>query len=224
MFKYALALLLALPPIAAHAQDEIATSAEIPTPQESCRYFEDIDFGGASGDVFWQAAIYSFGDDWNDRISAVACDAGCRFVAFEHIGQGGASRVFADGYDTQYVGSAWNDRISSAQVFCEDPTAPPAPEPAACAYGPGTCLQGYVWREGAAGDIVCVDPATRDATFEENARAAERRAGGGDYGPNTCVQGFVWREAFLGDVVCVTPESRARAQADNAEAAARTAC
>jgi hypothetical protein len=89
-------------------------------------------------------------------------------------------------------------------------------------YGPDTCKNGFVWREARPSDHVCVTPATRQTTWDENALADSRREpNGGPYGPNTCKQGFVWREAFDGDVVCVTPDRRTQAKADNAAAAER---
>lgn len=89
-------------------------------------------------------------------------------------------------------------------------------------YGPKTCLQGFVWREASAGDLVCVTPDVRAETAQENALADARRSPtGGPYGPNTCLSGFVWREAYPNDVVCVPPSSRSRAAADNAQAHAR---
>ncbi|MEN3320525.1 MAG: hypothetical protein ACJ74F_08130 [Mycobacterium sp.] len=91
-------------------------------------------------------------------------------------------------------------------------------------YGPDTCIQGFVWREAGGGDVVCVTPAVRDSTAQENQLASQRvEPNGGAYGPNTCKQGFVWREAFGGDAVCVTPASRTQAANDNAAAASRKA-
>ena len=92
------------------------------------------------------------------------------------------------------------------------------------AYGPDTCSSGFVWREAAPGDNVCVTPAVRDATAAQNANAVQNRDPNGAYGSNSCKQGFVWREAFDGDVVCVTPDVRsATTKADNAAAASRKA-
>ena len=48
-------------------------------------------------------------------------------------------------------------------------------------YGPDTCKQGFVWREAALGDHVCVTPATRQRTWNDNARAAARRDPNGPY-------------------------------------------
>lgn len=94
-----------------------------------------------------------------------------------------------------------------------------------CSYGPNTCVQGFVWRDAAPNDVVCVVPAVRDAAKADNAQAAARRdPAGGPYGPNTCLSGYVWREAFPGDVVCVTPQTRAQAAADNRAAPGRIAC
>jgi hypothetical protein len=88
-------------------------------------------------------------------------------------------------------------------------------------YGPDTCIQGYVWREAIPSDHVCVTPAVRARTQQENATAVERRDPNGAYGSNTCKSGFVWREAFDGDAVCVTPDIREQTWADNAAAASR---
>jgi hypothetical protein len=84
------------------------------------------------------------------------------------------------------------------------------------ASDPGTCLEGYVWREAVAGDHVCVTPETRDQTAEDNRLAESRRSPtGGDFGPDTCLEGYVWREAVAGDHVCVTPETRDQTAEDN---------
>jgi hypothetical protein len=94
-----------------------------------------------------------------------------------------------------------------------------------CAYGPGTCTQGFVWREASPSDHVCVTPQVRDEAHNDNSQSGARRnPGGGQYGPDTCSPGFVWREAVPGDHVCVTPATRAQAAQDNASAAARNAC
>jgi hypothetical protein len=80
------------------------------------------------------------------------------------------------------------------------------------------CLQGYVWRGAALGDLTCVTPATRSRTASENAAAGSRHLPNSD----VCVQGYVWREGVGGDHVCVTPAARAQAQSDNAAAPAHT--
>jgi hypothetical protein len=90
------------------------------------------------------------------------------------------------------------------------------------AMNPNTCKQGYVWREADATDRVCVTPAVRTQTRNENSLAAQRREpNGGAYGPNTCKQGFVWREAVANDVVCVPPAVRTQAAEDNKQAGER---
>ena len=73
-------------------------------------------------------------------------------------------------------------------------------------------------------DHVCVTPAVRSQTAQENTQAAQNREpNGGPYGPDTCKQGFVWRDAFSGDHVCVIPSIRDEAATDNAAAASRMA-
>ena len=113
--------------------------------------------------------------------------------------------------------------IFAAPALAVAAVAATVPAPAfAQPYGPDTCVQGYVWREARSGDTVCVTPATRDTTAQQNAAAGQNvEPGGGAYGPNTCKQGFVWREAFGGDVVCVTPAVRTQASNDNAAATSR---
>ncbi len=99
---------------------------------------------------------------------------------------------------------------------------PPAPS---CAYGPGTCLPGYVWRVANPNDKVCVSAQVRSDTYNDNAQAAARRnPGGGAYGIDTCRYGFVWRDAFPNDHVCVTGATRSQAAQDNSAAASRTVC
>lgn len=83
-------------------------------------------------------------------------------------------------------------------------------------YGPDTCINGYVWRDAAPGDHVCVRPNSRSLAQQENRMAHRRVDRYGPYGPNTCVEGFVWREAFGGDVVCVTPARREAVRIENA--------
>ncbi|WP_433423539.1 hypothetical protein ACQP1V_15995 [Microtetraspora malaysiensis] len=98
-----------------------------------------------------------------------------------------------------------------------------AAAPASAAdYGSDTCAQGYVWREARPSDHVCVTPAVRTQTAQDNAVKASRWTNGA-YGPHTCVTGYVWREAFSGDDVCVTPAVRNQVRADNADAAGRVA-
>ncbi|MEU9830362.1 hypothetical protein AB0D67_02365 [Streptosporangium sp. NPDC048047] len=80
------------------------------------------------------------------------------------------------------------------------------------------CLQGYVWREAAVADYVCVTPDTRERARYDNAMAPYRRAGYGPYGPDTCLQGYVWREATPVDRVCVTTATRDQVRYDNSQA------
>lgn len=82
-----------------------------------------------------------------------------------------------------------------------------------------TCKSGFVWREARPSDLVCVTPAARARTAQENADASKHVDPAGAYGPNTCVSGYVWREAFEGDLVCVTPAVRDVVRKENADAA-----
>ena len=46
------------------------------------------------------------------------------------------------------------------------------------AYGPFSCIAGFVWREAYPGDAVCVTPARRTAVARENAEAPLHRTRG----------------------------------------------
>jgi len=95
---------------------------------------------------------------------------------------------------------------------------------------PTRCLQGFVWREVAAFDQVCVTPEDRATVRKENAEGASHTAGSGAFGPSTCNPGFVWRDAIApnampnydGDHVCVSPASRSREQQNNANSSSRS--
>ena len=110
-----------------------------------------------------------------------------------------------------------NDNNSGKSTTTDKTQSPTGP-----AYGPDTCIQGYVWREAVPADHVCVTPETREQTLADNALADSRRnPDGGDYGPDTCLQGYVWREAVADDHVCVEPGTRDQAYEDNALADSR---
>jgi hypothetical protein len=56
----------------------------------------------------------------------------------------------------------------------ENAAAPSLRDPGG-AYGPNTCIAGYVWREAFAGDVVCVTPEIRSLVRQENRDAASHR-------------------------------------------------
>jgi hypothetical protein len=82
------------------------------------------------------------------------------------------------------------------------------------------CADGYVPREAAAGDTVCVTPGDKARAAAQNrAHVNENRAQADGY----CIQGFVWREATPDDHICVTPDERAEAAAQNAQSSEHAA-
>jgi hypothetical protein len=92
----------------------------------------------------------------------------------------------------------------------------PGSDRRATAVDPGLCKVGYVWRQAAPTDRVCVTPASRYQAAADNQLADTRRDPQSAYGPTACKAGFVWREAFAGDMVCVTPEVRDLVRHENA--------
>ena len=112
--------------------------------------------------------------------------------------------------------------VAAALSIAAALASPATPARADGDFGPDTCLNGFVWREAVPTDHVCVIPAVRTQTQQDNSLAASRRSpSGGPFGPDTCRSGFVWREAFASDRVCVTPATREQARSDNANAAPR---
>lgn len=94
----------------------------VPGPEiafQGCAYFEDAGFGGRRVDVRENSAIEWIGAGWNDRISSVACHAGCRLVGYEHINFGGARRNFSGAVAD--VGPGWDNKISALRVICAAP-------------------------------------------------------------------------------------------------------
>jgi hypothetical protein len=103
------------------------------SPGPRCTIYEHRDMQGAwlkmpSGDAITMAAR-PIGDtywrekpNWNDVVSSIHLDAGCRIQVWEDIDGRGASRTWRAksdrGYSLWYVGSDWNDRISSAVCTC----------------------------------------------------------------------------------------------------------
>ena len=121
--------------------------------------------------------------------------------------------------------NCWTGSKANCCPYPDDPRLRPPPPPRDCSFGPGTCKQGFVWREAFANDRVCVPADRRTQARQDNSNANLRRnPNGGAFGPDTCVEGFVWREATPSDHVCVTLIERARAKEDNTQAQARNAC
>lgn len=83
-----------------------------------------------------------------------------------------------------------------------------------------SCAPGFVWREAAPGDRVCVAPQRRQAVIQTNA-SGRRMA--------TCPSGLVHRLAVAarpgvdrGDILCVSPAERDLVRQENAAAYSRT--
>lgn len=81
---------------------------------------------------------------------------------------------------------------------------------------PGKCLAGYVFRDAAPGDKVCVLPTTRDRAAADNLDAPNWVNADG-----TCLFSRVYRLAVPGDKVCVSATTRAQVVSDNKTAADR---
>jgi len=83
------------------------------------------------------------------------------------------------------------------------------------------CKTGFVWREAAPADKVCVPLSSRNRVAEENRTMRLRVDPQGPYGRSSCKSGFVWREAFSGDTVCVVPSARDLVKHENRQGPSR---
>jgi hypothetical protein len=97
-----------------------------------------------------------------------------------------------------------------------------APRTAPAAQGaPGTCKQGFVWRQANPEDHACVLSVSRQQAVNDNASAVQYTVKGGP-APALCLQGYVWREANAQDHVCVSPQVRTQTAQENQQSPART--
>jgi hypothetical protein len=111
-------------------------SAELrvgPRPNGQCMLWEHRDMEGARLRLpHGERVSFAQGDvgnsawrevpSWNDAASSAKIDAGCRLRVWEHMLAQGASREWSGGNNgllVKYVGSTWNDRISSATCLCD---------------------------------------------------------------------------------------------------------
>jgi hypothetical protein len=85
---------------------------------DACLMFEHAGFGGEvlpmgpDDQVSFQA-----GQFWNDRVSSVRVARGCSLVVYEHTRMEGDSAELPRRIPN--LGKDWNDRISSAECFCD---------------------------------------------------------------------------------------------------------
>jgi hypothetical protein len=126
------------------------------------------------------------------------------------------NKLGTNAYCSGFASLTWSPPGQSATPTQQTPATLPKP---------GTCKQGFVWRQVNPQDHVCVTAQERQQVANDTAAAAAHTVPRGAVRlttPQPCLKGYVWRQAASSDYVCVTPQSRAAAQADNAAAAART--
>lgn len=78
------------------------------------------------------------------------------------------------------------------------------------------CQNGYIWREAAPFDHVCVQPWEADQAAYDNSQTWNR--GPNPYESYACNLGYVWRQAWGGDYTCVDPPQRDQVASDNSQA------
>ena len=98
-------------------ESEVGTSGGPDTPPETCIYFEHADFQGDLHSISYGTLRKYVGDKWNDKFPRSLAQSIADSLSGEHRDFQGASKTFAKGYNTQYVGTE-NDRISSMRMVC----------------------------------------------------------------------------------------------------------
>ncbi|AZO12389.1 MULTISPECIES: beta/gamma crystallin-related protein [unclassified Mesorhizobium] len=87
--------------------------------EAACVLFEHANFRGRSFEMGPDDAVnFRRGQFWNDRISSVLVRRGCTLVAYEHTGMRGGS-IELNRRVRDFGGTGWNDRISSAECYCD---------------------------------------------------------------------------------------------------------
>ncbi len=82
---------------------------------QACILYEDRNFKGRSTTVSSGMSADTLGG-LNNRVSSVSCGNGCSLTVFDRAGFKGEKTSLSGRLD--FVGHAWNDRISSAAAFC----------------------------------------------------------------------------------------------------------
>jgi hypothetical protein len=86
---------------------------------DACLMFEHAGFRGEVISMAPdQRVSFRAGQFWNDTVSSVRVARGCTLVIFEHARMQGASAEISR--RVHNLGRRWNDRISSAECYCDD--------------------------------------------------------------------------------------------------------
>ncbi|TGP26158.1 MULTISPECIES: peptidase inhibitor family I36 protein [unclassified Mesorhizobium] len=86
--------------------------------EAACVLFENANFRGRSLEMGADDSVNFRGGFWNDRVSSVLVRPGCTLVAYENSGRRGRS-IELNRRVRNFGDSAWNDRISSAECYCD---------------------------------------------------------------------------------------------------------
>ncbi|MDX8515301.1 beta/gamma crystallin-related protein [Mesorhizobium captivum] len=86
--------------------------------EAACVLFENANFRGRSLEMGPDDAVNFRGGFWNDRVSSVLVRRGCTLVAYENAEKRGRS-IELNRRVRDFGGSGWNDRISSAECYCD---------------------------------------------------------------------------------------------------------
>ena len=112
-----LSLVVAAAPASAVAAQTGGSAPRVPFL--GCYLFGDGGYSGPRAEIRLGRDIARLSASWNDLISSISCNPACSVDVYEHVDYRGARRRFQGA--VPWVGDAWNDHISSIQIFCDDP-------------------------------------------------------------------------------------------------------
>ena len=102
---------------------------------------------------------------WNDYVSSLTVNQGCRLTVYEHTLGGGESKTFTE--DDDWVGGQWNDKMSSLSCDC-------GPSQPICA----TMFQHWKY-EGSSINLTSVPSKTRNIPSDWNDQVSGMKIGKG---------------------------------------------
>lgn len=96
--------------------DDLLDPSNHAGPGNCAVMYEHKNYGGEARTVARGAYVSSIGTLWNDEVSSMKVSPGCVLNAYEHNDFGGSHKAFQG--NIPWVGSGWNDRISSYTCSC----------------------------------------------------------------------------------------------------------
>ncbi|WP_219906909.1 peptidase inhibitor family I36 protein [Enhygromyxa salina] len=95
--------------------DGVVDDPPLEHPGICATVYEHYHYGGDHRDISGGDTSY-IGGPWNDKVSSVKVRSGCALNVYEHANYEGKHKTLAG--RVRWIGSGWNDRISSYTCSC----------------------------------------------------------------------------------------------------------